>query len=82
MKLPDMKLLPAATLLSDMGREILGTKPIFSTKPVTFEYLNQFSGFVLYETALPRIDRDPCNLVISDLRDRAHILIDGVSAYN
>lgn len=79
MKLPDVRLIPSATLLSDIGREILGTKSIFSSNPVTFEQLNQFSGFVLYETTLPHINQDPSNLYVHDLRDRAHVLIDGVS---
>lgn len=46
-------------------------------KLLTFEELDQFSGFVLYETNLPKFTRDPNNLVIEKLRDRALIYIDG-----
>jgi beta-galactosidase len=44
---------------------------------LTFEELDQFSGFVLYEANLPKFTRDPNNLVIEKLRDRAQIYIDG-----
>lgn len=44
---------------------------------LTFEELNQFSGFVLYETDLPKFTRDPSNLVIEKLRDRAQVYVDG-----
>lgn len=44
----------------------------------TFEELQQASGFVLYEADLPsKFTRDPANLVVSQLRDRAQIFIDG-----
>lgn len=43
---------------------------------MTFEQLDQFSGFVLYETTLPKLTRDPSNLQVNDLRDRALIYID------
>lgn len=46
-------------------------------KLLTFEELDQFSGFVLYETNLPKFTRDPTNLVIEKLRDRAQVYIDG-----
>ena len=55
---------------------LLGTRPIQSNTLLTFEQLNQFSGFVLYETMLPALSRDPSNLIITDLRDRALIYID------
>ena len=45
----------------------------------TFEELDQFSGFVLYETNLPKFTRDPANLYVNKLRDRAQVYIDGKS---
>lgn len=64
------------TILSAEGREYLGARSIKSERLLTFEELDQFSGFVLYETTLPKLTRDPSNLVISGLRDRALIYID------
>lgn len=48
-----------------------------STKLLTFEELDQNSGFVLYETDLPKFTRDPSNIYINKLRDRAQVYIDG-----
>lgn len=78
MRLPDIELRPLVTLLSGMGRTCLGSVPINARDPLPFEALDQFSGFVLYETTIPRIKTDPCNLFINKLGDQAHILIDGV----
>lgn len=78
MSLYPIQLKPSITLLSELGRKNLGTTPIFSVKPLTFEAINQYSGFVLYETTIPRIKIDPCNLIVEKLRDRAHIFVDGV----
>lgn len=64
-------------ILSDSSRTSLATDIIESSKLLTFEELDQFSGFVLYETDLPEFIRDPNNLVIEKLRDRAQIYIDG-----
>lgn len=55
----------------------MGSTPIVSEKALTFEELNQFSGFVLYETDLPKFTRDPSNLLIEKLRDRAQVYVDG-----
>lgn len=76
MALSAVNVKPIDTILSPQGREILGTRPLKSNVSLTFEQLNQFSGFVLYETALPKLSRDPSNLVVTDLRDRALIYID------
>lgn len=46
---------------------------------MTFEELDQNSGFVLYETTLPKLTRDPSQLTINELRDRAQIYVDEVS---
>jgi beta-galactosidase len=46
-------------------------------KLLTFEEIDQFSGFVLYESKLPEIfTRDPTNLVVEKLRDRALVYVD------
>lgn len=65
-------------LFSSTGRANLGLKPIVGNdKLLTFEELNQFSGFVLYETKLPKVfSRDPANLVVEKLRDRALVYIE------
>lgn len=82
MVLPEVRLAPSATLLSDIGRRTLGNAPVQSPKPLSFEALNQFSGFVLYETQITNINIDPSNLVVDKLKDRAHIFVDGVSQRN
>lgn len=76
MILPSVMLNPIDTILSSNGRNFLGTRPIQSNTLLTFEQLNQFSGFVLYETMLPVLSRDPSNLIVTNLRDRALIYID------
>lgn len=48
-----------------------------SDKLLTFEELDQNSGFVLYEADLPKFTRDPSNIHVNELRDRAQIYIDG-----
>lgn len=48
-----------------------------STKLLTFEELDQNSGFVLYEADLPKFTRDPSNIYVNKLRDRAQVFIDG-----
>ncbi|CAO1309866.1 unnamed protein product [Diamesa serratosioi] len=67
------------SILSTAGRMQLGSTVITSSKLMTFEQLNQFSGFVLYEADLPKFTRDPANLVVEKLRDRAQVYIDGKS---
>lgn len=68
-------------IFTSAARSSLGSAPIQSGgKLLTFEELDQFSGFVLYETELPKLTRDPSNLEIQKLRDRAQIYIDGKSA--
>lgn len=71
-----LTLKPISSLLSAEGRNFLGTRPTKSDKTLTFEQMKQFSGFVLYETDLPKFTRDPANLVITNLRDRALVYID------
>jgi beta-galactosidase len=74
-KLPDVFLKPQSVLLDTNGRRHLSNYTKKSPKPQTFEALNQYSGFVLYETKLPKVSRDPAMLKINDLRDRAYIYV-------
>lgn len=74
-KLPDVFLKPHAVLLDTSGRRYLANYTRTSEKPMTFEALNQYSGFVLYETKLPKVSRDPAMLAIRDLRDRAYVYV-------
>lgn len=70
---------PANILSSNISRRHMGTIPVHSRSPMTFEALNQYSGLVLYETNLPQFNRDPSRLKIDQLRDRAYIYVDKVS---
>lgn len=78
-KLPSVKLTAKSSLLSVGSRRALGHGPRLFRTPQTFETLNQNSGFVLYETILSKFEKDPSLLSIPGLRDRAHVLFDGVS---
>lgn len=60
------------------GRAKLGSEPKTSDRLLTFEELNQNSGFVLFETSLPKLTRDPSQLTVEGLRDRAQIYVDEV----
>uniref|UniRef100_A0A182YAQ7 Beta-galactosidase n=1 Tax=Anopheles stephensi TaxID=30069 RepID=A0A182YAQ7_ANOST len=65
------------SILSERGRSVLGVEA--SNKDgrlLTFEELNQNSGFVLYETTLPKLTRDPNRLTINGLHDRAQVYLD------
>lgn len=66
-------------IFTQEARNRLGSGPIEAGgRLLTFEELDQNSGFVLYETTLPtKFTRDPSNLVIEKLRDRALIYVDG-----
>ncbi|XP_031636226.1 beta-galactosidase-like isoform X2 [Contarinia nasturtii] len=77
MKIPTIEVHPKTTLLSSISRQFLGRAVITSEKPLTFEEINQFSGFVLYETELPKLKLDPSVLTIPTLHDRAIVTIDG-----
>ncbi|KAH8415064.1 hypothetical protein KR215_001396, partial [Drosophila sulfurigaster] len=73
-----VELTPALELLSPEGRAALskGT-PVTAEKPKSFEEVDQYSGLLLYETTLPDMDLDPTLLKVEDLRDRAHVFVDG-----
>lgn len=82
MALPPVQLLPKAALLSPIARQKLGhlTNQTFKV-PVTFEKIDQFSGFVLYETELPNFRKDPSILSAPNVKDRAHVFVDNVSHF-
>lgn len=63
-------------LLSSAGRTELSSKSICTEKPITFEEFGQFSGYLLYETDLPRFEIDPATLTVNGLADRALVYVD------
>jgi len=80
-KLPKVKfgpvrMHPMNVMISAQGRRKLGKPPVYHQQPLTFEALYQYSGFVLYETTLPHVQRDPALLKVEKLRDRALVYID------
>ena len=77
-KYPSISVKATNNIFTSVARTTLASPAIQSGgKLLTFEDLDQFSGFVLYEANLPKFSRDPSNLVITKLRDRAQIYIDG-----
>ncbi|CRK91904.1 CLUMA_CG005524, isoform A [Clunio marinus] len=74
-KLPDINLKPISIIFNPNGRRYLANFTKQSNLPMSFESLDQNSGFILYETKLPRINRDPVLLKFADLRDRAYIYV-------
>lgn len=82
MSLPPVVLTPKLTLLSPIVRRKLGRPPITSVNPATFEQIDQYSGFVLYETVLPKLKFDPSILEVQKINDRAIVLIDDVGIPN
>lgn len=77
--LPPLKLAPKMRLLSPLARQKLARPGFKSDTPiVTFEHLNQYSGFLLYETVLPKLQYDPSILEVKNIHDRAIVLIDDV----
>ncbi|CAO1424480.1 unnamed protein product [Diamesa hyperborea] len=73
-KLPSLKLKPRVGIL-DVDGEYLANYTRQATKPMSFEALDQYSGFILYETKLPKTTRDPVLLKFSDLKDRAYVYV-------
>lgn len=66
-------------LWSDNARARLSEGNVENQRPLSFEALDQYSGLVLYETELPKIKRDPVNLVLEIIHDRGYVFIDRVS---
>ncbi|XP_055849553.1 beta-galactosidase isoform X2 [Episyrphus balteatus] len=64
-------------ILSPAGLEALSVKQVTSKLPLSFEELDQYSGLVLYETVLPKIEIDPTILTVNKLHDRGLVYIDG-----
>lgn len=80
MKLPSVKLNRYGTLLSEEARQALAKYSLRAERTVGFEALNQHSGLVVYETDIPKsLKRDPMNLKVNNLRDRAYVHLDNVS---
>lgn len=67
-------------IFTPQARAALGVPVASEGKLKTFEEMDQASGFVLYESVLPQFTRDPANLYVNKLRDRAQIFIDGKHA--
>lgn len=78
MTLPPIEMIFKEMLLSSSSRQNLGRPPIKSPDPLSFEAIDQNSGFVLYEAVLPKLKFDPSILAIPELNDRAIVLIDDV----
>ncbi|KAL7019661.1 hypothetical protein ACKWTF_011198 [Chironomus riparius] len=74
-RLPDVQMKPISVLMDTNSRRHLSSYTVNGHTPLTFEALNQYSGFILYETKLPKVTRDPAQLKINDLRDRAYIYV-------
>lgn len=76
----EVTLHPVNILSSNISRRHMGTAPVHSRSPMTFEALNQYSGLILYEANLPVFARDPSILKIDKIRDRAYVYVDKVSS--
>lgn len=77
MTLPSVELYAKIKLLSADGRKSLGTNGRrSSSNPLSFEQLRQYSGLVLYEATLPKIEINPTLLTVNGLHDRAYVLLD------
>lgn len=74
--LDGFSLKPKAKLFEGEVRRALGKPYRRFGQPPTFEAVEQNSGLILYETEIPKFDRDPAKLTIHDLRDRAYVYVD------
>lgn len=74
-KLPSVNLKPQTVLLDSTGRHHLAHFTRTAERPMSFEALDQNSGFILYETILPKTSRDPALLKLAELRDRAYVYV-------
>ncbi len=80
--LPSIRLNPKGYLISEKGKNHLGrdvngkNSTVTSQRPLSFEALDQFSGFVLYETDLPILELDPTEILVESLHDRALVYVD------
>jgi len=53
------------------------TEATEATYPLTFEALGQSHGFVLYETTVKDLFRDPAKLSVKGISDRGYVFVDG-----
>lgn len=67
---------PIGNLFSKRAQQHFVNKQTASEHPLTFEEFGQFSGFLLYETDLPKFEVDPSVLTVDALADRALIYVD------
>ncbi|XP_057709410.1 beta-galactosidase-1-like protein isoform X2 [Corythoichthys intestinalis] len=60
--------------------DILSVGPVQSKYPLTFEKLNQFYGYMLYQTTLPHDLAEPTPLIspLNGVHDRAYVSVNGV----
>ena len=68
-----------ANLWDLLSTPLLAASPEHSTHPLTFEFLGQAHGFVLYCTPLRGHFPDPALLELKGLADRAYVYVDKVS---
>lgn len=55
--------------------------PVLSVNPLTFEGMDINTGFVMYETILLNKFKNPVNLTVNSVRDRAIIYLDQVKSH-
>lgn len=67
---------PISSLFNKDFVENLSTFSVRSKSALSFEALDQNSGFVLYETTLPEAIYDPAILLVQKLRDRGYVYVD------
>ncbi|XP_043920855.1 beta-galactosidase-like [Protopterus annectens] len=67
-------------ILSEMLDVLCPSGPVKSVYPLNFVQLNQYFGFVLYRTLLPKDCSSPTSLSspLNGVHDRAYITVDGV----
>jgi beta-galactosidase len=78
MTLPPVTMKPTTVLLAEVGRTYLAERVVSFEKPLSFEQLGQYSGFVLYETEFKHSRMDPNLLNVTRLGDRAYVYVDRV----
>lgn len=72
-----VQLISCCSMLTRAGRQHLSTGFYQNKYPLTFENVDQNSGFLLYETWLPsNLTRDPSILDLAELKDTAYVYID------
>lgn len=63
-------------MFSSEFKEKLSAFKMQSKTTKSFEELNQNSGFLLYETRVPKTNEDPTIFLAENIKDRAHVFID------